>query len=90
MARSGEMSIGERIKVLRQAKNLTQEELATRAGLTKGFISQVERNLTSLSVESLIGILDALDEKPSNFSMGPSRRRSFSSSRTGSISRWRA
>ncbi len=60
-------SIGERIKMLRQAKNLTQEELATRAGLTKGFISQVERNHTSLSVESLIGILDALDEKPSAF-----------------------
>jgi transcriptional regulator with XRE-family HTH domain len=60
-------SIGERIKMLRQAKSLTQEELATRAGLTKGFISQVERNLTSLSVESLLGILDALDEKPSRF-----------------------
>jgi transcriptional regulator with XRE-family HTH domain len=60
-------SIGERIKMLRQAKSLTQEELAVRAGLTKGFISQVERNLTSLSVESLIGILDALDEKPSAF-----------------------
>ena len=60
-------SIGERIKMLRQAKSLTQEELATRAGLTKGFISQIERNLTSLSVESLIGILDALDEKPSSF-----------------------
>ncbi|OPY71924.1 MAG: HTH-type transcriptional regulator PuuR [Syntrophorhabdus sp. PtaU1.Bin058] len=65
-----ESSIGERIKMLRQAKSLTQEELATRAGLTKGFISQVERNLTSLSVESLIGILDALDEKPSNFFNG--------------------
>jgi transcriptional regulator with XRE-family HTH domain len=62
--------IGERIKMLRQAKSLTQEELATRAGLTKGFISQVERNLTSLSVESLIGILDALDEKPSAFFNG--------------------
>lgn len=70
MTRSEQMSIGERIKVLRQAKNLTQEELATRAGLTKGFISQVERNLTSLSVESLIGILDALDEKPSSFFNG--------------------
>lgn len=70
MTKSGELSIGERIKVLRQAKNLTQEELGTRAGLTKGFISQVERNLTSLSVESLIGILDALDEKPSNFFSG--------------------
>jgi len=63
-------SIGERIKMLRQAKSLTQEELAIRAGLTKGFISQIERNLTSLSVESLIGILDALDEKPSTFFNG--------------------
>ncbi len=63
-------SIGERIKMLRQAKSLTQEELAIRAGLTKGFISQVERNLTSLSVESLIGVLDALDEKPSAFFSG--------------------
>lgn len=60
-------SIGDRILLLRQAKSLTQEELATRAGLTKGFISQVERNLTSLSVESLLGILDALDEKASTF-----------------------
>ncbi len=65
--KSSSVSIGERLKMLRQAKNLTQEELASRAGLTKGFISQVERNHTSLSVESLIGILDALDEKPSRF-----------------------
>jgi transcriptional regulator with XRE-family HTH domain len=60
-------SIGDRIRMLRQAKSLTQEELASRANLTKGFISQVERNLTSLSVESLIGILDALDQKASTF-----------------------
>jgi len=65
--KTDETSIGKRIKMLRQAKSLTQEELATRAGLTKGFISQIERDLTSLSVESLIGILDALDEKPSRF-----------------------
>ena len=63
----GGSSIGERISTLRQAKSLTQEELASRSNLTKGFISQVERNLTSLSVESLLGILDALDEKPSTF-----------------------
>jgi transcriptional regulator with XRE-family HTH domain len=60
-------SIGERIRMMRQAKALTQEELALRAGLTKGFISQIERNLTSLSVESLLGILDALDQKASTF-----------------------
>ena len=63
----GGSSIGERISMMRQAKGLTQEELASRADLTKGFISQIERNLTSLSVESLLAILDALDEKPSTF-----------------------
>jgi transcriptional regulator with XRE-family HTH domain len=60
-------SIGERILRMRQAKSLTQEELGSRAGLTKGFISQVERNITSLSVESLLAILDALDLKASTF-----------------------
>ena len=65
MMKTGGSSIGERIRMMRQAKSLTQEELASRAGLTKGFISQVERNLTSLSVESLLGILDALDQKAS-------------------------
>jgi transcriptional regulator with XRE-family HTH domain len=60
-------SIGELIRMTRQAKSLTQEELASRAGLTKGFISLVERNLTSLSVESLLGILAALDQKASTF-----------------------
>ena len=60
-------SIGERIRMIRQAKSLTQEELASRADLTKGFISQVERNITSLSVESLLAILHGLDQKASTF-----------------------
>jgi transcriptional regulator with XRE-family HTH domain len=82
-------SIGERIKMLRQAKNLTQEELAGRAGLTKGFISQIERNHTSLSVESLIGILDALDENRRRFSTGPLMKKLSSSRRTGWSLRWK-
>ncbi|MFH1287214.1 MAG: XRE family transcriptional regulator [bacterium] len=61
------MKIGKRIKELRQASGLTQEELALRANLTKGFISQVEHDLTSLSVDSLIQILAALDESPVDF-----------------------
>jgi len=47
------MKIGERIRNLRQSSNLTQEELADRANLTKGFISQIERDLTSISLDSL-------------------------------------
>ena len=61
------MKIGERIRNLRQLSNLTQEELAERANLTKGFISQIERDLTSISLDSLIQILDALDENISDF-----------------------
>src|SRR3972149_4990791 len=61
------MKIGERIKNLRQLSNLTQEELAERANLTKGFISQIERDLTSISLDSLIQLLEALDENVSDF-----------------------
>jgi len=54
------MRIGPRIKTLRLAAELTQEELADRARLTKGFISQLENEQTSISVDSLSDLLDAL------------------------------
>jgi len=61
------IDIGAKIKKLRKSLGLTQEDLAERADLTKGFISQLERNLTSISVESLIQILNALDTDISEF-----------------------
>ena len=54
------MNIGKKIKVLRVQKGLTQEELADRAELSKGFISQVERDLTSPSIATLMDILQCL------------------------------
>ncbi|MCD8130459.1 MAG: cupin domain-containing protein [Lachnospiraceae bacterium] len=54
------MDIGGKIKELRLMKNLTQEELADRAELSKGFISQLERNLTSPSISTLTDILTCL------------------------------
>ena len=54
------MNIGGKIKELRVAKNLTQEELADRTELSKGFISQLERDLTSPSIATLMDILQAL------------------------------
>ncbi len=54
------MNIGEKIKFLRQAANLTQEELADRCELSKGFISQLERNMTSPSIATLRDILESL------------------------------
>ena len=61
------MDIGYKLKNLRVQQNLTQEELADRSELTKGFISQVERNLTSPSVATLIDILEALGTTPLEF-----------------------
>ncbi|MBM3328739.1 MAG: helix-turn-helix domain-containing protein [Calditrichaeota bacterium] len=55
------LDIGRRIRNLRSAADLTQDELAGRADLTDGFISQVERGRTSLSIDSLKQILDALN-----------------------------
>ena len=54
------MDIGKKLKGLRVRKGLTQEELADRAELSKGFISQVERNLTSPSISTLMDILQCL------------------------------
>lgn len=56
----GAVDIGNRLKGLRVQLNLTQEELADRCELSKGFISQVERNLTSPSIATLTDILEAL------------------------------
>ncbi|MBK6766236.1 MAG: helix-turn-helix transcriptional regulator [bacterium] len=61
------MEIGARIRNLRLARNLTQEELAERADLTKGFISLLERDQTSISVDSLLQILKVLDVKVTDF-----------------------
>lgn len=54
------MVLGERIKDLRLSCELTQEELADRCELTKGYISQLENDLTSPSIATLIDILSAL------------------------------
>lgn len=61
------MNIGEKIKRLRTLNNLTQDELANRCDLTKGFISQIERDLTSPSIATLIDILEALGTDIKNF-----------------------
>ena len=61
------MDIGKKIKELRVAKGLTQEELADRSELSKGFISQLERDLTSPSIATLMDILQCLGTTVSEF-----------------------
>ncbi len=61
------MQIGEKIKMLRIQHGLTQEELANRCELSKGFISQIERDLTSPSIATLIDMLECLGTNLKDF-----------------------
>ena len=62
-----EEQIGAKIRNLRNQNGLTQEELADRTELTKGFISQMERGLTAPSVSTLLDIVECLGTNLSDF-----------------------
>ncbi len=61
------MDLGKKIKQMRNQKGLTQEELADRCELTKGYISQLENNLNSPSIATLTDILSAVGSNLSEF-----------------------
>ena len=61
------MELGLKLRDMRQKINLTQEELADRCELTKGYISQLENDLTSPSIATLVDILNALGSNLSDF-----------------------
>jgi transcriptional regulator with XRE-family HTH domain len=57
---TGEAQLGERLRALRQERGLSIAQVAQQTGLTKGFLSQLERNLTSVSLAALARICSAL------------------------------
>ena len=61
------MDIGKKLKELRLQNDLTLGDLASRSELTKGFLSQVERNLTAPSIATMEDILEALGTNLSEF-----------------------
>ena len=61
------MDIGVKDKAGRQKDNLTQEELADRCEITKGFISQLENNVVNPSIDTLNDILVVLGSNLGEF-----------------------
>lgn len=61
------MEIGKKIQRLRKQYGLTIEELANRTELSKSFISQLERDLTSPSIATLVDILECLGTNLQDF-----------------------
>lgn len=53
-------STGDRIRQIREQKKQTQDQLAVAAGISKGFLSDVENNKTDISSQALLRIANAL------------------------------
>lgn len=59
--------IGKKIRDLRNTNGLTQQELADRTELTKGYISQLERGQVTPSLITLLDLIECLGTNPSDF-----------------------
>lgn len=57
---SDSAGVGERIRTLRKEQSMSLRVLADRSGLSVGFLSQVERALSSIALSSLHSVADAL------------------------------
>ncbi len=60
-------NLGDKIKTLRKKIGMTQKELAEQVGLTPSFISQLEKNLISPSLDSLLKLSEKLNTQPIYF-----------------------
>ena len=66
---AGAIALGNDVRALRKSKNLTLNELALKVGRSVGFVSQVERGLSSPSIDDLRAIASALGVPTSWFFM---------------------
>ena len=66
-------SLGARIRELRTARAWTQEMLAERAGITWRYVSAIERGTKGATIETLVGIAEAMDLGLSELFLGVDR-----------------
>lgn len=56
--------VGEKIRLVRKARGITQEKLSDLSGLSEKYLSDTERGVRNISLESLEKIMQALQIKP--------------------------
>jgi len=64
------LQIGKKIKTIRRASKSTIQEIADKAGVSKGLISKIENGRTVPSLPVLLGIIQALGEEIPTFFEG--------------------
>ena len=63
-------AIGGRIRALRRARGMTQEQLAEAAGISPSCLGHIERGTRILSLESLYGLSIALEAEMDTLATG--------------------
>ena len=63
--------IGRKIKELRTSQNLTLKDLSIKASMSIGFLSQLERGLTTIAVDTLYNLAEILGVDVSYFLQSP-------------------
>ena len=64
------IEFGQRIRVLRLAAGISQEELAEKAGLHRTYIGMIERGEKNITLKNLVKIAKALGKKASSLLEG--------------------
>ena len=52
--------VGDRIREIREARKMTQDQLAEQSGISKGFLSDVENNKRNVSSDNLLRVANVL------------------------------
>lgn len=66
-----EVNLGDRLRVARKARGLSIEQVAVAAGITKSFLSRLERDAVAASVATLIRVCNAIGIRPGSLFDGP-------------------
>ena len=67
-------NLGEKIKSLRNSRGMTLKTLSEKTNLSIGFLSQLERGLTTIAIDSLDSIAEALEVQLHHFFDLPQRK----------------
>ena len=70
------VSLGKRIQARRKICNFTQENLAEKISVTVGYISQIERGITKVNLDTLSKIAESLNCELSEFLTGTTKKSS--------------
>ena len=58
--------LGHKVRILRRARRITQEELARQVGISASFLGHIERGTRVLSLDTLLALCDTLGVTPND------------------------